>query len=220
MRYLFFTGFWLFAGLATAIAQQDLLKKLKEESSPMEERTAGTFKGTRLINGHTVEVRQSGVLDFLISHRFGRINSGAYSFFGLDESNIRLGLDYALTDRLTLGLGRNSFLKVYDGILKYKLFWQQSGERNIPVSLVYLTNVAVHSLKRPDIPKSFERRLSYNHQTLISRKFTDALSLQISHTYIHRNMVSTRMEQNDLYALGFGGRFKITSRTSLNLEYY
>jgi len=152
MKYLFLTIFCFCGYVEWVNGQEDLLKKLEMESEPLDEKTTGTFKGTRLINGHTVEVRDTGVLDFIISHRFGRINSGAYSFFGLDESNIRLGLDYALTDRLTLGLGRNSFLKVYDGILKYKLFWQQSGERNIPVSLVYLTNVAVQSLKRPDLP--------------------------------------------------------------------
>lgn len=220
MRYLFFTGFWLFAGLATAIAQQDLLKKLQEESSPLEERTAGTFKGTRLINGHTVEVRQSGVLDFLISHRFGRLNSGAYSFFGLDESNIRLGFDYAVSDRLTLGLGRNSHLKVYDGILKYKIFWQESGKRAFPVSLVYLTNLAVQTFKRPELPMNFERRLAFNHQVLIARKFTDGLSLQLSPTFIHRNLVATRAEDNNGYAMGVGGRLKLTPRTSLNVEYY
>jgi hypothetical protein len=76
-----------------------------------------TFKGTRLINGHTVEVRDKGVLNFTIMHRFGRLNSGAYDFFGLDDANIRLGLDYSITDDLTVGIGRSSFNKVYDGFL-------------------------------------------------------------------------------------------------------
>src|SRR5690554_2438605 len=201
MKYLILAIFGYFGCLCGVSAQGDLLKKLETEAMPLEDRTAGTFKGTRLINGHTVETRGSGNLDFLISHRFGRVNSGAYSFFGLDESNIRLGLDYAFTDRLTLGLGRNSFLKVHDGLLKYRIFWQQSGRKDFPFSLVYLTNAAVNTLKRPDLPMDFERRLAFNHQALIARKFSDALSLQLAPTFIHRNLVSTRTESNDLFAL-------------------
>ena len=88
-----------------AWGQDDLLKQLEESSVEVDRKVAGTFKGTRLINGHSVEAREEGNLDFIISHRFGRINSGAYALFGLDDSNIRLGLDYAATDRLTLGVG-------------------------------------------------------------------------------------------------------------------
>src|SRR5690606_22868857 len=103
--------FCLFGVISSVIGQESLLDQLEKETEPIDEKISGTFKGSRLINGHSVELREKGNLDFLISHRFGRINSGAYSFFGLDESNIRLGLDYSLTDRLTVGLGRNSLQK-------------------------------------------------------------------------------------------------------------
>ena len=65
----------------------DLLEK---EAKPAINYTEATFKGTRLINGHSIETRKKGVLDFIIGHRFGRINSGAYEFFGLDQSNLRI----------------------------------------------------------------------------------------------------------------------------------
>lgn len=213
--------FICFYGAIFSLSGQDsMLEQLEKEAVPVKNKVTDTFKGTRLINGHSVELRDTGVLDFLISHRFGRINSGAYSFFGLDESNIRLGLDYAVSDRLTLGLGRNSFLKVYDGFFKYKLLWQESGEGNMPLSLVYFTNITVNTLKRPEIPINFSRRLGFNHQVLVSRKFTPSLSLQLSPTFIHRNMVPSREENNDLFAMGIGGRYKITPRTSLNVEYF
>tara|TARA_R100000789_G_C2950446_1_gene134846 strand:- start:252 stop:605 length:354 start_codon:yes stop_codon:yes gene_type:complete len=70
-----------------------------------------TFKGTRILNGHSVENRKDGELEFIISHRFGRINSGFYDLFGLDNSNIRFSFEYGLTDDLTAGLGRSSFEK-------------------------------------------------------------------------------------------------------------
>lgn len=209
-----------FVAIFSVAGQDSMLKQLEREAVPLESRVSDTFKGTRLINGHSVELRETGVLDFLISHRFGSINSGSYSFFGLDESNIRLGLDYALSDRLTMGLGRNSFQKVYDGFIKYKLLWQESGENIIPFSLVYFTNIAVNTLKRTELPMTFSRRLGFNHQILVSRKFSPSFSMQISPTYIHQNLVPSRQEENDLFALGFGGRYKLTPRTSLNVEYF
>ncbi|MBD8487132.1 hypothetical protein IFO69_00090 [Echinicola sp. CAU 1574] len=201
-------------------AQDSLLDQLESQVQPMDEWVMGTFKGTRLINGHTIETRGEGNLDFMISHRFGRINSGAYNFFGLDEANIRLGLEYAFTDRLTVGVGRNSFQKVYDGFAKYRLLKQQTGAKQVPISMTLYSSMAVNTFKRPELPMTFERRLSYAHQLLLARKFTEGLSLQLMPSYVHQNLVPTNMDKNDLFAVGLGGRLKLTNRTSLNMEYY
>ena len=200
--------------------QDNLLERLQGEQEAIGGKLRDTFKGTRLINGQTVELRGEGTLEFLISHRFGRINTGAYSFFGLDESNVRLGLDYAITDRIAIGVGRNSFQKVYDGLFKYKILWQQYGDKSMPVSVVWYSDMAVYTLRRPELPLNFSRRLGYTHQLLISRKFNDNLSLQLSPTLVHRNLVASGAEANDLFVLGFGGRYKLTPRTSFNIEYF
>jgi opacity protein-like surface antigen len=44
--------------------------------------------------------------------------------------------------------------------------------------------------------------------------------LQLSPTFIHRNLVETKEDENDIWALGAGGRFKLSNIISLNLEYY
>ncbi|MDN3667778.1 DUF5777 family beta-barrel protein [Echinicola jeungdonensis] len=201
-----------------AYAQDDLLKQLEESTEPVDQKVTGTFKGTRLINGHTVETRPEGTLDFIISHRFGRVNSGSYQFFGLDDSNIRLGLDYAITDRLTIGVGRNSFEKIYDGLVKYKILWQESGEKNMPVSLVWYSNMAIKTFKRPDLPMNFKRKLAYTHQAILARKF-NKISLQLAPTLVHRNLVPRPTDKNNLYALGMGGKYQVTPGTAINLEY-
>lgn len=220
MKHLISTLFGIMAVTLCAWGQDDLLKQLEQNNSAEGTTVTGTFKGTRLINGHSIETREKGNLDFIISHRFGRLNSGAYSLFGLDDSNIRLGLDYAVTDRLTLGLGRNSLSKVYDGFLKYKLLEQQDGPRAIPFSLVWFSNMSITTFRRPELPLNFQRKLGFTHQLLIARKFSENLSLQLSPSIVHRNMVPLRTDDNDLYALGIGGRYKITPRTSLNVEYF
>ena len=220
MKYLVITLFCFIAVTLCAWGQDDLLQQLEQSSTVVDGKITGTFKGTRLINGHSIETREKGNLDFMISHRFGRLNSGAYSLFGLDDSNIRLGLDYAVTDQLTLGLGRNSLLKVYDGFLKFELLEQQTGERSIPVSLAWFSNMSITTFRRSELPMNFQRKLAYTHQLLIARKFNESLSLQLSPSFVHRNLVPLRTEDNNLYALGIGGRYKITPRTSLNVEYF
>lgn len=205
-----------------AVAQGGLLDELESQPSADTFNTEATFKGTRIINGHSVEVRDPGVLDFVISHRFGRINGGAYEFFGLDEANIRLGLEYGLMKGLNVGIGRSSFEKTFDGYLKYRLLGQRGGARAAPVSVVGFASIAINSLRNdnPERVLPFSSRLAYTYQLLIARKFNSDFSLQLSPTLVHRNLVATRAMNNSLFALGVAGRYKITSRVALNAEYY
>lgn len=202
------------------MAQDDLLEMLEKESQPGPQYAEATFKGTRLINGHSVEVRKKGMLDFIIAHRFGRINQGGYELFGLDQANMRIGLDYGLSNRFNVGIGRNSFQKTYDGYLKAKLLRQQTGEKSVPVSITAFSSIAIMTLKQSDIDLDFTARLTYSHQLIIARKFTPSFSFQLSPTIVHRNAVTPEQEGNDIYAMGAGGRIKLSKRISLNAEYY
>lgn len=206
-----------------AYAQTDLLGQLEQDTkkdAPTQVVDA-TFKSTRLINGHTVQTPGEGTLVFLISHRFGTLNSGAYNFFGLDNAQIRLGLEYALTDRFELGVGRSSLDKTLDGFLKYKAIQQTTGARTIPFSVTLFSSAAVATLRYDDgIDHTLGLRTAYTYQALVARKFSTDLSLQLMPTLIHRNLVMREGEQNDIYALGGGGRYKLTKRLSLNAEYY
>lgn len=206
--------------LSNLLAQEDLLDIADKESGEQSVFTEMTFKGTRLINGHSIETRKEGVLDVIISHRFGTLNSGAYELFGLDESNVRLGADYGITDRLNIGVGRNSFEKTYDGFLKYKILRQRP--ESVPVSIAGFASVALETLKTGDPAgePDLNSRLTYSYQVIIAKKFTPAFSFQISPSLVHRNSVVEEEDPNDIYALGAGGRIKLTKRVSLNAEYY
>ena len=57
-------------------------------------------------------------LHFLISHRFGAVNTGIYNFFGLDQATTRLGLEYGIADILSVSIGRSTYEKTYDA--RYK----------------------------------------------------------------------------------------------------
>lgn len=206
----------------TALGQDDLLDLLEKET-PQEavQFEESIFKGSRLINGHTVVTRKKNSLEFLISHRFGRINSGIYDFFGLDGANVRFGLERGMTDRLTIGLGRNSFEKTYDGFVKYALLRQHTGATQSPVSITWFSSAAIKTLRSFDADINLTTRdcLAYSHVMLIARKFSNALSVQLMPSVVHRNQILPE-QNNDVFALGAGARLKISKRVSFNAEYY
>lgn len=222
----------LFLLISGGAFSQDMDDLLNAEMKPTINYATATFKSTRIINGHSIEQMKKKQLDFRISHRFGTLNDGAYGLFGLDRSVIHFSLEYGLNDRLMVGVGRGSINKTFDGFAKYKILRQSSGERRMPVSVSYFTSVEVNSLKFVTTPiqvdsltflprnNHFSSRLAFVQQILIARKFNEKLSFQLTPTYIHRNLVKSELDQNDLFAVGAGARYKLTKRLSLNAEYY
>lgn len=209
----------LFLPPAFLAAQEDGLLSLVEEEERTEYITAA-FKTNRVIHGHSIENTAGGVLDVKIAHRFGMLNSGFFSFYGLDNVMARIGADYGITDQLTIGLGRSGFLNTFDGFAKYKFLRQSAGKRNMPISAAFLGAMELRATKDnldpEDRPSS---RLAYTCQLLVGRKFNENFSLQLMPTLVHRNLVDFD-EENDVYAIGLGARQKITKRIAATLEYY
>jgi hypothetical protein len=205
-------------------AQDDLMDLFGDEPETIEYAYA-TFKTTKVINAHSIENPAPGVLLFLIQHRFGRVNTGVYEFFGLDQATIRLGFEYGVNERLSLGVGRSAFAKTFDGFLKYKILRQSSGTITMPLSLSYYGTTSVTSLKWADMglesrKNYFSSRMTFVHQLLVARKISSALSLQLMPTLVHKNLVKTMDDKNDIFSLGIGGRIKLDNRTSFNAEYF
>ena len=205
-------------------AQEDLLDILDEEEKkePITEYAYATFKATRVINGQSVELTSKNELTFVIQHRFGKLNEGFYGLFGLDQSTIRFGFDYGVFRWLNVGVGRSSYKKTFDGTIKMKIARQQTGARTFPVTIGLFTSIALSTLKweNPDIPNYYSSRLIYTSQILFARKFGNSVSVQLTPSYVHRNLVETVEDENDVYALGFAGRVKLTNRMAINAEYF
>ena len=202
-------------------AQDDLLSDLRRDQNVDPGYVPSIFKSTRILNSHSVETLHNGNLDFRISHRFGKLNSGAYNFFGLDEATIRLGLEYGLTDRITVGIGRSSYQKTFDGYFKTKLLRQRnSKEGAFPFSMTWFSNMAINTLRTDDAllnaNKSYE--YSYAHQLIIARRFSRFFSFQVAPILIHTNLAETN-QSNDAFAIGGGGGFTVSKRISFNIDY-
>ena len=217
-KILFF--FILLATTKLCLAQDlDLLDEPELETIDY---TAATFKTNRVVNGHSIETVAKNEFDFKISHRFGFLSGGPYDMFGLDQAAMRIGGDYGITDNLNVGLGRSTVDKTYDGFVKYKFLKQSTGLKTMPVTATWISHMGITTLKwpQPDRQNYFSSRLHYTHQLLIARKFTEGLSVQLSPTLVHKNIVDSTKFKNDILSLGVGVRQKLTSRTTLNLEYY
>jgi hypothetical protein len=219
MKKIVLNTFLILASLQ--LCSQDLLDILEKEAPETESTVSATFKGTRIVNGHSIENRKNKELEFIISHRFGRVNTGFEELFGLDQANIRFALEYGLTDDLTAGLGRSSFEKTYDGYLKYSLLKQKTGANSFPFAVSLFGSIAAKSQKAiPGEERTFAESLFYVGQVLIAKKVNSAFSLQLTPTYVHRNLTAIDADPHDIFALGFGTRVKVSKRVSLNAEYY
>ena len=219
MKKIFLTAFFILASLQ--LSSQDLLAVLELEAPVTENIVSATFKGTRIVNGHSIENRKDSELEFIISHRFGRINTGFEELFGLDQSNIRFSFEYGLSDNLTAGLGRSSFEKTYDGYLKYRLLKQKTGTNAFPFAVSLFGSIAAKSQKAiAGSERTFAESLFYVGQVLIAKKVNSSLSIQVTPTYVHRNLATIAADPHDIFALGFGTRVKLSKRVSLNAEYY
>ncbi len=225
MKYFKLTALLiLLSGAVNAQDTLDIDKMLDEEmnkkKSEVSEFAEATFKSSRIINGHSIENTQRGVMDFRIAHRFGTLNRGFYELFGLDNASMRMSFDFGLTDRLMVGVGRSTFEKQYDAFFKYRILRQRENGK-MPVSLSLMASTMLRTLKYTDnIDRNFSDKLQYAYQLILARKFSSDFSLQLMPTLVHYNLVPKANDPNDLISLGVGGRLKISQRVSVNAEYY
>lgn len=218
----FSIAFVFFIVSHVSIAQDDLMGMLDKEQKKTVDYATATFKSTRIVTGHSIETIAAKHLDFIISHRFGTINSGAYNLFGLDQSQIRFGLEYGLFDRVMVGVGRSNYQKTFDYFLKAKLVRQSTGAKSMPVSITAFGSIATNTLDSSPSAVFYNNleRQTYCGQLLIARKFGEKISLQVAPTILHRNTTESIIDANTLYSIAVGGRYKISKRTSINAEYF
>ena len=210
----------LFAFSKANAQNVDLFSEQSFDQSP--DITTGTFKSTRVVNGQSIENVGTGVLDFRISHRFGALSQGGYNLFGLDQATMRLGLDYGLFNRLTVGIGRSTYEKQYDAFLKFRIIRQQDGQKFIPFSVSYVVSSMYKSLK--PLPTTYNPyisdKFSFAHQLLIASKINDYFSIQLSPILVHYNLVDSVQIPNDFKSLGISSRIRISKRVNITSEYF
>jgi len=193
-----------------------------------------TFNSTRIVNSHSTEILRKKMWEYRIEHRFGDIagaNGGGQTAFGFDQAaDIRMAMEYGITDKLMAGLGRSKGIgRPYTSLCDLFLagrFLTQNKEKHMPVSAALVQTLYYTYMKQINDGQSvayfdnkFSRRVAYSTQLVLTRKFSDRFSLAIMPTYVHRNYVS-QTDLNDLFSVGFAANFKITKSIGVILEYF
>jgi hypothetical protein len=210
----------LLTGPGYCKAQDDLMKLLESETTE-NEKVIATFKGSKIINVETNETVRKKNLDFRISHLFGNIGSESggsiHNLYGLDQSvDIRLGLHYGITDKLTVGVSRVKRNENLEGQIKYRLI-EQTSNGKIPVSVTAFSNLT-YTIATSEILVKDAYRLTYLTQLILARKFSPGFSFVLIPAFLHRNLVEDD-DQNNTFSLSGGFRLRFTPSSSLIADY-
>jgi len=196
-------------------SQDDLLDGV--EPLVTKEKVTSAFKALKIVNLESTKLAAKSDLYFVVAHRFGSVKDGFEGFYGLDNANTQIKFIYGITDGVNVSAARSEF--AYDFATKYTLLHQIKNE--FPVTIAGFNSLSINNkLKESLYPKlEFKNKLTYVAQLLISRKFSENLSLEIVPTFFHENFVENVDQSNSQYAIGFGGRYKFAKRWSLNIDY-
>ena len=185
-----------------------------------------TFKSTHIVLSHSTETQKKHDLDLRIRHHFGDIGGefgSAHTLYGLDvATDLFIGLDYGITDKLTVSIGRSKHDELFNGYLKYKVIEQGGGKNgNIPLNITVLGQMGWIA-RQPFTTTEFAtyaNRFSYFLQPIFSRKFSQRLSLQVAPAVLFRKNVVDVRDPDNLLSIGFAGRFKLSKRLSFIADY-
>jgi hypothetical protein len=192
---------------ADAQLQRKRVETLEETMTP--------FRAPVNVGISTGYAISKGNLYTTVAHTFGLLNTGIEQFFGLDQgANTRIGLDYGLTDRFSVGIGRMTFNKVVD--LKSRIhIVQQSASGDNPLDLAFKISATANTT--PGNGFEISDRLSYLVSALIARKF-DSVSIQLTPMFTHFNRV-VQANLKNLYAVGVLVNYDLNQRFSISAEY-
>ncbi|OHX64899.1 DUF5777 family beta-barrel protein [Flammeovirga pacifica] len=217
MKKLLFLFASIFIGMSSLFAQDDLLDEINSEDTA-DQFEMPAFKATRIINGQSTKLASKKEFHMIISHRFGSINDGISTFFGLDNANTYIGLLYGITDRINVAIGRETYRKTVNASLKVKLLEQHE---NMPIHLVAFGGFYANTQLSDQVYTELTTidRFSYLFQLQMSRRFTDHLSLQLSPKYVRQNLKYSDYDVYNYFVVGIGGRYKVSKRVALTAEY-
>ncbi|UWX60416.1 DUF5777 family beta-barrel protein [Chryseobacterium oranimense] len=199
-------------------AQEDLLKDI-DTLKTTSETSQPAFKALQIVTGQSTKLSAKNEWYIVVAHRFGDISTGFKNFFGLDDASTKLGVIYGVSDNVSVSLSRETNMKTFEGAVKYKLAKQTE---SFPADIVGYNVMALNTdLDKDNYPHlRFSDRLSYLTQALISRRFNVKFSLQLSPSYVHKNLYDPAIEDKNQFLTGLGGRYKISKRISINAEYF
>ena len=218
----------------TNAQENDLLEELDSLSKEEVVFENPAFKALQI--GNLQSTKLVGEKDFymVVAHRFGSVKDGVKEFYGLDQANTKIQFLYGIGNRFQLGISRDSYEKTYSGSAKIGLKKQSE---SFPINLVLYNSMDINTLlnKKSYPGLLFFDRFAYTTQLLISRRFTENLSIEIAPIYVRQNLIDLNYTNKPIptsnsllsfitdpwnqYLLAVGGRYKFYKRMSINIDY-
>jgi hypothetical protein len=202
-------------------AQDDLLDELDETTQQGTTFELPAFKAMKIANLQSTKIAEKGDLYLYVSHRFGTLQDGIETFFGLDNANTKIQLVYGFFEGVQFSIGRESLRQTYSTSAKIRLAKQSNKN---PFNYVFYAtaniNTEIDDTQFPAL--EFGDRMSYATQLLISRRFSEKFSFLVAPSYIRQNLQDlnlTGASNHNQFALGLGGRYKLSKRMSFNVDY-
>lgn len=195
-----------------------------KEEKPKEKPVRTPFENALLINNQTFVVPQANTLEFIMQHRFGKLNSESFDLVGLyAPSNIRMGLAFSLTDNIVVGLGTTKSNKLQDINWKWNIL-DQTRSGSMPIALTYYGNTVYDARSEDNFGIEYKsaHRVAYFHQLIVGRKFHRLVTVQVAGSYSHYNQVDTIAYPemvHDNMAISISGRVKFSAQGGINFEY-
>ncbi|MFD2567257.1 DUF5777 family beta-barrel protein [Pseudotenacibaculum haliotis] len=222
MNKTYFSFFAMLLFFVSSInAQDDLLDELDKETQPQTKFELPAFKAMKIGNLQSTKIADKGDFYLYVSHRFGTLQDGLTTFFGFDNANTKIQLVYGFWEGVQLSVARESLRQTYSSSLKVRLARQSD---NMPFNLVaYGTANVDTQLNKNQFPAlKFGDRMSYATQLLVSRRVSDKFSFLLAPSYIRQNLQNlnlTGANNHNQFAMGVGGRLKVSKRMSINMDY-
>ncbi len=175
-----------------------------------------------LIDNQTTLSPPAKTLECIIQHRFGLVNqNGISDLFGLyaPGANIRIGINYTVIKGLTFGYGITK-KNMYNDFQAKWVFLHQTRSNRMPITMAVFGDFAIDGRSNSTFGTTYKfiDRFSYFSQLIISRKFADWLSLEITGSYTHYNMV-TAERNHDNIGVGINGQIKFSPQSSILFQY-
>ncbi len=204
-------------GMQTLFAQMQRTRAVQD--GPVDE----LFLIGSIAGMSTVTNLEANNLNSTIMHNFGSVNGGLEDFYGLDlGASVRLGIDYGISDKLSVGIGRTSLEDNVDLRFKYTLLRQMKSDK-IPVEVAVKGDVGITTQENTIFEDfTFTERMNYFASVMIARQFNEKITLQVAPMISHFNTVvdeGNGLPNHTHFAVGFAGRIKLNVRNSLTFEY-
>jgi len=176
-------------------------------------------KSLRIVNLQSAVGLPKGAMELFIQHRFGPVSSGAYNWFGIDQSYMRIGLDYGISNAFTVGTSRSSMNTTADAYMKWQFVGNKKTEKT--VKMAWMANVTADIRTRKNFtqePYYYSNRLRYVNQLIITKNLSDVLAVGISPTLVHINLVDKKTDANDIAVLSGFARLKLNEKYAFTFE--